>query len=108
MIRSRGADRSACVPGSGSLGLRLLVDHRLGELGERLIGRLFLVERLLKELHGLVETEFLGPGAQRAVAGDLVVLDRLCRRDKTGIERGRTLVLLDDLLALVEDAFDRR
>ena len=60
-------------------GLRLLVDHRLGKLGQRLIGRFFLVEGLLQKLRRIVQTEFLGPGAQRAVAGDLVVLDRLGR-----------------------------
>src|SRR4051794_36920743 len=104
----RGPDRGPSSMNGSGLGLSLLIDHRLGELGERLIGRLFLVKRLLEELRGVAQVELLGPGAQRAIAGNLVMLDRLRRRDKTGIERGRALELLDDFLALVEDAFDGR
>src|SRR3954466_16271403 len=89
----RGPDRGPrSMNGSGRLGLSLLIDHRLGELGERIIGRLFLVARLLEELRGVAQVELLALGAQRAIAGNLVVLDRLRRRDKTGIAQRVALV----------------
>ena len=45
-------------------------------------------------------------GFERAVARDFVMLDGLGGGQQTGIEGGRSLVLLHDLLALVEDPHD--
>ena len=42
---------------------------------------LLLLEVLLKETSGLVVAELLGPGDQRAIARDLVVLDSLSGTD---------------------------
>src|SRR5687767_9616917 len=47
------------------------VDAALGELGQELVGLAFLVEGLLEQLGRLVVADELGPGADRAVAGDL-------------------------------------
>jgi hypothetical protein len=47
--------------------LRFLVDHRLGDLGERSVGCLFLFQRLFKQRRGLGQSEFLRPGTKRSV-----------------------------------------
>jgi len=84
----------------------VLVDLALRELGERFVGLLFLAERCLQKLHRLVQAELRRPGLQGPVAGDLVMLDRLCRSKKAGIERRRALEFLHDLLALFDNAHD--
>ena len=57
---------------------------------------------------GVGHPEDFRPALEGAVAGDLVVLDRLGGRDQTGVERRRALVLGEDFLALLDDAVDRR
>jgi hypothetical protein len=54
--------------------LGLLVDCGLGDFGEGLVRGLFLIQRFLQQFDGVIETEFLRPGLQRAVARNLVVL----------------------------------
>src|SRR6478609_237699 len=108
-LPGRGA-RCHAMCGSGRLAVflfRLEVDHGGGELGQRVIGRLFLVQRRLQQPCGVLHAELLGPGAQGAVAGDLVVLDRLRGCEQAGVERRRVLELLHDLGAFVGDAVDR-
>src|SRR5207253_1628793 len=56
---------------------RAQVDLALGDVGELLVGRLFLLEILLQQVGAVVAAEPLRPGDQRAVARDLVMLDRL-------------------------------
>src|ERR1700733_8344973 len=53
--------------------LRLLVDHRIGEIGEGAVSLLFLVEGRIKEPHRVVLAHLFGPALQRAVASDLVM-----------------------------------
>src|SRR4051812_46431338 len=65
----------------------LLVHLLLGELGEKIISFLLLLQGLVQQLHGVVEAKLPGPGLQGAVAGDLVVLDRLRGRKKACVQR---------------------
>jgi len=57
------------------------VDRVLSQVGEDLVCVLLLNERLLEQTLRFREAQLLGPGEQGAVAGDLVMLDRLSRRD---------------------------
>src|SRR6476646_11059151 len=54
--------------------------------GQLLVRRLFLVEVLLQQGRAIVAAEFLRPGDQAAIAGDLVVFDRLRRGNEGRIE----------------------
>src|SRR5215213_10925748 len=64
--------------GSRSMpGHRLLVHMGLGELRELLVGHFFFLESPLEQRRMLLLAEHLGVGADRAVAGDLIVLDAL-------------------------------
>src|SRR5215207_8640179 len=87
---------------------RLQVDLPLGDGGELLVGGLFLVERDGQELGDRTFTEFLGPGDQAAVPGNLVMLHRLRRRNQGGIEHFLVVDLSGDLVGLVDYAVDRR
>jgi hypothetical protein len=71
-------------------GHRLLVDHRLRDLGERSIGCLFFVQRFLKQGRSLSQSEFLSPGPQlqiwahhgqlfRRIADSVPVIADSCR-----------------------------
>src|SRR5262249_24454715 len=93
--------------GTCSGGFRLLIHYCLGELGERLVGSLLLVQCLLQQGGCLVEAELFGPRTQRAVPRDLIVLDRLRGGQQAGIERRLALVLVHDLRAFVSNADDR-
>jgi hypothetical protein len=53
---------------------------------------------------GLVVAQHLGVGAEAAVGGDLVVLDLLRGHDEGRVLHGRIGVLLEDLLALFDQA----
>jgi nicotinamidase-related amidase len=59
--------------------LGVLIDLAQCELGERFVGLPFLNERHLQKFHRLVQAELSGPRFECAVAGDLVMLDRLRR-----------------------------
>ncbi len=73
--------------GDGSVqGLGIAAE--LGQLDERLVGGLFLVEQLLDQTGGLLAAEQQGPLTQAAVGGDLLMLDLLRAGDEGGIERG--------------------
>jgi hypothetical protein len=64
----------------GGRGLRLLIDNQLCQLSQRSIGRYLFVQGLLKKRPSPAETHRFSPGAERAVTGNLIVLDRLRRR----------------------------
>ena len=64
------------------------VDRRIGKLGQRLVGLLLLGQRLVEQLDRILHAELGSPGLQRAVAGNLIVLDRLSRREQAGVEGG--------------------
>jgi hypothetical protein len=74
--------RSACrrLLDLGGRGLRLLIDNQLCQLSQRSIGRYLFVQGLLKKRPSPAETHRFSPGAERAVTGNLIVLDRLRRR----------------------------
>ena len=74
---------------------------------QRLVRVGLFLQRLVEQLDGVFQAENMGPALERAVARDLVVLDRLGGRDQTGVDRWRSLEAFDNLLALGDDAFDR-
>jgi hypothetical protein len=59
----------------------------LGHGGQLLVGSFFLVEILLKQGRAILPSELLRPGVQCAVAGDLVMLDRLRRGNQRSVEK---------------------
>ena len=71
----------------------LLVGGRIGEGRQGFVGLGFFLKRRVEQLGGVGHPEHFGPALEGAVAGDLVVLDRLGGRDQTGVERRRALVL---------------
>src|SRR4051812_44741601 len=73
-----------CVRTS-SRSLRLLVDRAFRELGQQFVCLLLLRERLLEQVENVLVAELLGPGAEAAVGGDLVVLDLLGRGDQARV-----------------------
>src|SRR5579871_3403811 len=86
---------------------RLLVDAAGGDLGQKPVGLDLFLQRLVEEPRGVIEAELLRPGLERAVAGHLVVLNRLSRRGETGVERLGALEILHDLFGFLNDADDR-
>ena len=54
------------------------VDLRLRQFGQLLVGFFLFVQGLVQQLDGIVIAEQFSKGLERAVAGDLVVLDLLC------------------------------
>jgi len=56
---------------------RVTIDPRLSDFRQLLVGSVFLIEVLLKNTGAVVAAHLLRPGNQRAVAGDLIMLDRL-------------------------------
>src|SRR5262245_59990903 len=102
-VTSRGTIRRARRAG----GLRgAAIQFTLGHGGQLLVRRFFLVEILLKQCRAIVAPEFLCPRDQRAIARDLIVLDRLRRSDERGIQNRLVLDLARDLFGLVDDAVD--
>ena len=63
---------------------------------------------VVKSLRDRLLAEFLGPGDQRAVAGDLVVLDRLGGCDQRRVQHLLVRDLAGDLLGFLDDSVDRR
>jgi hypothetical protein len=93
--------------GSPVISFRLKIDIALGNAGEELIGPLLLVERLLQKARHVLHTVLLGPGTQGAVAGNFVMLDRLRRREQTGVERVAALELSSYLIGFLDQSQDR-
>jgi hypothetical protein len=69
----------------------------LGDRGQQFVGLLFLRERFVEKLHGIIQAQQFRPGDQRAVAGDLVVLGGLAGGHETGVANGVLVDPLDDL-----------
>src|ERR1700756_5148050 len=104
-LLSRGPSKSG--PSGTSMSLRSLgVDGGDCDLAQGLVRFLFLSERLIEQLDGIFHAEVLSPGLQGAVARNFIMLDGLRGCEQAGIERGRTLVFLHDLLTFVDDALD--
>src|SRR5215210_124885 len=81
---------------------RLLVHMGFGELRELLVGHLFFLESPLQERRMHLLAEHLGVGADRAVAGDLVVLDPLRGGDEAGVDHLGIALHLDHLVAFLD------
>src|SRR5690606_18609015 len=82
LLRSRAgfAPVRLPVPLSGGFAVELA----LCELAEFGVRSVLLLERRCEQLHCVGHFEQRAPGYERAVAGDLVVLDGLCRSDHGG------------------------
>src|SRR5690242_8697607 len=63
------------------------VDRADGQLRERIIGLLFLGERFVEKLDGVLMAELAGPSFQRAVPRNFIMFDRLRSCQQTGVER---------------------
>src|SRR3954469_10247375 len=77
---------------SGALRVRsgsLAVHPRLGELSQLLVGALLFLEDAVEDAGAVRTAELLCPGRERAVAGDLVMLDRLRRGEQRRVEHLR-------------------
>ena len=67
---------------------------------------LFFLERLL-QLRGILSSKFIGPGDQRAVARDFVMLNGLSRGNHAGIENGKIFGFADHFPGFVDDPLER-
>src|SRR5215204_6417234 len=83
---------------------RLAVHPRLGELGQLLVGALFFLEDAVEDAGAVRTAELLRPGRERAVASDLVMLDRLGGGEQRRVEDLRIVGVADDLLGLLDEA----
>ena len=63
---------------------------------------------LLEDGGAVAAAELVRPGDQRAVAGDLVVLDSLRGGDQGGVHDLRIVDVAGDLFGFLDDAVDRR
>src|SRR4051794_30165557 len=87
---------------------RLQVDLALGELSQLLVGRLLLVQVLLKDGSAVAAAELLGPLDQRAVAGNLIVLHGPGGGDQRCVEHLLVVDLAGYVAGLLKDAVDCR
>src|SRR5579859_562641 len=76
------------------------------QLAQRFVRLLFLRQRLIEQLDRILVTQLVSPAFQSAIARNLVMLDRLSRRQKARVECRSISVLVHDFLAFVEDALD--
>src|SRR5436305_4775236 len=74
--------------------------------GQLLIGRLFLVKIGRKQSQDVVVPELVGPGDQRTVARDLIMLDRLGGADDGGVQNFLVGHFTRDLVRLLDEAID--
>ena len=79
--------------------------HTSAQLGVR---RLLLIQIGGEETHDLVVAELLGPGYQRPIAANFIVLEGLSGGDDGGIEYGLILDLASDLVGLLDDSVEGR
>src|SRR3954465_7199149 len=108
LARRGGHEPDVRAPAPRACRLRALdVGLRLAQLGQQRVGLLLLGQGRVEQPLDLVQPDQLRPAAQRAVARDLVVLDRLRRRDQARVQRRAAGELLHHLLAFLEDALDR-
>src|SRR5581483_5039426 len=106
VVASDAAFRAAAP--SGMLLRRLGVDRLFREGRQFLVGLFLLRERRFQEGCERTMPEPLAPGDERAIARDLVVLDRLRRGNERGIEHRLVVDLARHLLRFLENAVDRR
>src|SRR3954453_11133893 len=87
---------------------RFAVDPALGHGGQPFVGRLLLIQVLLEELRAVVVAQLFRPGDQGAVAGDLVMLHRLCGGQDGGVANLRVFDFAHEFLRLFGDPVDGR
>ena len=80
------------------------VDVAFRHRGQLLVGRLFFLKVLLQERCAVVAAKLLCPG--EAVAGDLIVFNRLSSGDERRIKHCLVLDLASDFICFLEDAVD--
>jgi hypothetical protein len=76
------------------------------QLSQGVVCFLFFLQGFIEQPHGLLQTKLLHPCLQRSIPGDLIMLDRLRRREQAGVKDGRALELLHNLLAFVDHPVD--
>src|ERR1700744_2505629 len=76
------------------------------QLAQCFVRLLFLRQRLIEQFDRILVTQLVSPAFQSAIARNLVMLDRLSRRQKARVECGSISVLVHDFLAFVENALD--
>jgi hypothetical protein len=59
---------------------RSLVDPLLGQIVQKFIGLLFVLERLSQQLRGILEAKVSRPTAESSIPGDLIILPLALRR----------------------------
>ena len=69
-----------------------LIDGAFSQIAQGFVGVFFFRQRRLEEPRAGGVAQLVGPGGERAIAGDLVVLDCLGGGNETGIKGGRALV----------------
>src|SRR5207302_652869 len=91
--------------GSRALALRRFpIQPAFGELGQQLVRLPLFIEGLLEELDSILLAQEAGPGADRPVAGDLIVLYLLRAADQAGIQGVGVAALAQQLFVLGNDA----
>src|SRR5690348_7677740 len=70
-----------------------------------MVGLPFFVESLLQQIGVVLKAELARIRAHGAVAGDLVMLDVLRFGNKSGVEHIRLWILLNQLVALLDQSF---
>ena len=70
----------------------LLIDGRLCDFSQSLVGSLFLFESFFKKRDRVFKTKFFSPGDQSAITGDLVVFDGLCGGDSPASSAGEPYI----------------
>src|SRR3954466_11237848 len=73
-----------------------------------LVGGLLFIKIGRKQPKNIIVAELLGPGDQRAVAGHLVVLDRLSSADDRGIQNILVGNLASNVVGFRDQSVDRR
>ena len=80
--------RGSVHPIEGPGGLRrFLIDDAFRDRRQGCVGLLLLLQGGVQKPDGVSEPQLICPGLKRSVPGYLVVLDRLCGREETGIQR---------------------
>ncbi len=91
-----------------ALGDRLFVEVAFGNFGELRVGAVLFLQRLAEQLRRFGIAEKVRPRDERAIAGDLVVLDGLGRGNHRGIARVGILDFRHQLFRFFQDAVDGR
>src|SRR5271166_2012516 len=87
---------------------RHAIDLALGDRRQLLVRRFLFGQRVPQNLRDVIAPDLLRPRDQGPVAADLIVLDRLPRRDERGVENRFVGDLADDVVRLLYDPVDRR